>query len=164
MIPIVIDIEASGFGAGSYPIEVGVVLPEGGAYCSLISPQPDWTRWDSDAQRVHGISRELVIAHGRSVEEVASRLNDLLDHQTVYSDAWAFDFPWLALLFDRAGLALRFRVESLRRIMTEDQQRCWEAARQQVTQELGLTRHRASSDAKILQLTYVRTVEMAACG
>ena len=29
MTPIVIDVEASGFGKGSYPIEVGVVLPDG---------------------------------------------------------------------------------------------------------------------------------------
>ena len=34
--PAVLDIEASGFGVGSYPIEVGFVLPDGQSYCSLL--------------------------------------------------------------------------------------------------------------------------------
>ena len=38
MAPIIIDIEASGFGRGSYPIEVGLVLPDGTPHCFLIAP------------------------------------------------------------------------------------------------------------------------------
>ena len=38
----IIDLEASGFGSSSYPIEVGIVLPNGQTYCSLIVPEPDW--------------------------------------------------------------------------------------------------------------------------
>jgi hypothetical protein len=36
----VIDVEASGFGRGSYPIEVGFVLPDGEAVCTLVRPRP----------------------------------------------------------------------------------------------------------------------------
>ena len=34
--PDIIDIEASGFGPDSYPIEIGVALSSGEKYCSLI--------------------------------------------------------------------------------------------------------------------------------
>ena len=31
-LPIIIDIEASGFGRGSYPIEIGYHMPDGESY------------------------------------------------------------------------------------------------------------------------------------
>ena len=74
-LPCVLDIEASGFGRGSYPIEIGFVLPDGTAYCTLIVPDEGWTHWDGDAERVHGISRSLLQRHGRSAHEVAVELN-----------------------------------------------------------------------------------------
>ena len=36
-LPTILDIEASGFGPGSYPIEIGFVTGAGKAWCSLIS-------------------------------------------------------------------------------------------------------------------------------
>ena len=51
--PAVLDVEASGFGRESYPIEVGYVLSGGQTYCSLIRPLPEWTHWDPQAERVH---------------------------------------------------------------------------------------------------------------
>tara|TARA_B100000809_G_scaffold12879_1_gene11818 strand:- start:1149 stop:1406 length:258 start_codon:yes stop_codon:yes gene_type:complete len=36
--PFIIDVEASGFGAESYPIEIGIALAEGSKYCALIIP------------------------------------------------------------------------------------------------------------------------------
>src|SRR3954468_2528729 len=77
-LPCVIDIEASGFGRGSYPIEIGFVLPDGTAYCTLIVPDESWTHWDGDAERIHGISRALLQRHGRSASEVANELNQRL--------------------------------------------------------------------------------------
>ena len=41
--PLIIDVEASGFGATSYPIEVGVALDGRDNFCSLILPASDWT-------------------------------------------------------------------------------------------------------------------------
>lgn len=40
--PLIIDLEASGFGRDSYPIEVGVALDYDRKFCSLIRPQPQW--------------------------------------------------------------------------------------------------------------------------
>ena len=59
-LPTILDIEASGFGPGSYPIEVGLVLPDGDAWCSLIRPEPGWLHWDPSAEQVHGTKVALV--------------------------------------------------------------------------------------------------------
>ena len=106
----VIDIEASGFGARSYPIEVGYVRPDGRAFCTLVRPRRHWTHWDAAAERVHGIARETLLRHGREVDEVAQRLNDDLAGLTVYCDGWAHDYPWLAALYEEAGLGPSFRL------------------------------------------------------
>ena len=50
-IPAIIDIEASGFGRGSYPIEVGFALPDRTSYSFLIKPAQSWTHWSEDAEK-----------------------------------------------------------------------------------------------------------------
>ena len=64
-LPVIIDIEASGFGRGSYPIEIGYYTPEGSSYCTLICPEADWVHWDASAESVHGIQRELLLRKGK---------------------------------------------------------------------------------------------------
>ena len=71
-LPTILDIEASGFGPGSYPIEVGFVTGDGKAWCSLVRPEADWRHWDDKAAAMHGITREHVEQHGRGVEEIAA--------------------------------------------------------------------------------------------
>jgi hypothetical protein len=154
--PTVLDIEASGFGRHSYPIEVGYVLPNGEAFCTLIRPEPEWTHWDPEAERLHHISRELVIARGRPAVEVARLLNSRLVGQTIYSDGWANDYSWLGILFDVADMTPGFRIENLRALLAEGEAARWHAVKQQVSQELGVQRHRASTDARVLQLTFQR--------
>jgi len=158
MVPAVIDVEASGFGAGSYPIEVGVVLPSGRSHCFLVRPVDGWSHWDPQAEAVHGIAREILMARGTEIEEVARNLNEILGGQTVYSDAWGHDRSWLALLFDEAGLSQHFRLESLRALLTDQQLERWQDMRGRVIREIGQARHRASVDALIVQQTYVRTL------
>lgn len=155
--PIIIDVEASGFGAGSYPIEVGVALPDGQTQCFLVKPEPDWNHWDEDSETVHGIRRPLLMTVGKPVREAAALLNQWLVGETVYSDGWHMDRVWLSRLFHAAGMVEAFRLESLRCIMTEDGMRDWDETRAQVLRELSLRRHRASNDARVLQHTYVRT-------
>src|SRR5450432_1969643 len=70
--PIIIDVEASGFGGMSYPIEVGVALDDDTKYCSLILPAPEWDHWDSDAEKVHRIARDILETYGKPVQEVAA--------------------------------------------------------------------------------------------
>jgi len=162
MIPAILDFEASGLGRGSYPIEVGYILSDGHSNCMLIRPEPDWLEWDEQAERLHGISREQLQRHGRSVAEVARLLNHSLAGKTLYSDAWGNDQSWLALLFECAGIPAHFRLESLRSLLSEAQAQVWHSVRQTVIQGSRLKRHRASSDARILQQTFLLSRELAA--
>jgi len=156
MLPTIIDIEASGFGRHSYPIEVGVVLPDRQCLCYLIRPATHWTHWDRKAEAIHGISRQLLLERGEPPEQVAERLNRLLEGRKVYTDAWAHDISWIGKLYELTGITQRFSLESLRRLITEAQIALWNPTKAAVIAELKLTRHRASTDAMILQETYRR--------
>lgn len=146
-----LDIEASGFGLGSFPIEVGFVRDDGHSWCTLIRPEPGWTHWDTDAARVHGIERAALARHGRAATDVARTLNDALAGRTVYCDGWAHDYAWLAVLYEAAGAVPSFRLESVWRLLDERQQPVLAPALQRVRHDTGLVRHRASGDARALQ-------------
>lgn len=154
--PCILDIEASGFGRRSYPIEVGYVLPCGRANCMLVRPPAHWTHWDAQAEQVHGISRSTLLQHGRPVDEVVSRINDDLRGQTVYCDGWAHDYAWLAALFDEAGSAPSFKLESVRVLLDDDHLALLPDLQRAALKELGVQRHRASNDARALQLALRR--------
>jgi hypothetical protein len=154
--PPILDIEASGFGARSYPIEIGYVLADGRARCTLVRPAPHWTHWDEHAERVHGIVRPTLLQHGRDIAEVADQLNHDLAGQTVYCDGWAHDYPWLALLFDEAERSPQFRLESVARLLDDTRLARLDEVRRAAVTELGLARHRASNDARALQLALSR--------
>jgi DNA polymerase III epsilon subunit-like protein len=154
----VIDIEASGFGRASYPIEIGFVRSDGRSFCTLVRPQMHWTHWDAGAEAVHGIARETLVSHGRGVGEIAQRLNQDLGGLTVYCDGWAHDYPWLAALYEEAGLAPAFRLESVRALLDDDRLARLARARREARAALGLARHRASSDARALQWALQRVI------
>jgi hypothetical protein len=151
-LPTILDIEASGFGRGSYPIEVGFAGADGSLFCGLIRPEPDWLHWDCQAEGLHGISRELLLRHGHSASWMAGELNARLAGQVVYCDGWGLDYPWLARLFDAANLRPRFKLDDLRRLLSEQEAQRWRAVTEAVRQRQQFTRHRASSDARVLQL------------
>jgi hypothetical protein len=154
--PTVLDVEASGFGRNSYPIEVGFVLPTGHTYCTLIRPEPDWTHWDEQAAHTHHISRELILQRGLPALDVAHKLNAELRGQTVYSDGWANDFTWLNVLFEAASMSPRFKLENLRGLLSDEEADQWHTVKAQIASERGTQRHRASSDARLIQLTLQR--------
>ena len=156
LMPIVLDVEASGFGRDSYPVEIGYVLPDGSCYCSLVRPEPHWTHWDPEAQKLHHITRDSAMQHGRPPSEVAQELNRTLRGKTVYTDGWGNDYSWLGTLFEAAELTPSFRIDSLRALLSESEARHWQVVKTQVRQELKLRRHRASSDARVLQMTLRR--------
>jgi hypothetical protein len=159
--PIIIDIEASGFGAGSYPIEIGYILASGNTWCSLIKPEQDWLHWDTSAQQVHNISREILLEHGKNASLIAQQLNDGLLNQTVYSDSWVHDYIWMGRLFDAAETTPHFKFKDIRLILNSQQEAAWHTTKNQVVDELGQQRHRASIDAKVLQMTWLRTLELS---
>lgn len=162
--PSIVDIEASGFGPDSYPIEIGVVKGNGERYCALIKPDEGWTHWSQHAENVHGISRSTIVARGRSVREVCQQLNEFLMNQEVYSDAWAHDERWLAKLFRMANMTPSFHLKAIEFIMGEQQFAVWDNVKQQVSDKLKLERHRASSDAFLIQQTYVQTMRAFSAG
>ncbi|PPD18724.1 MAG: hypothetical protein CTY18_05740 [Methylomonas sp.] len=159
--PNIIDFEASGFGFDSYPIEVGVVLNDGRKYCALIKPAEDWQYWDPNAESIHGLSLEVLWSYGKPINLVARELNVFLENKTVYSDGWVVDKPWLSRLFCQSGLTPSFFLSSLEYILKEPQMEIWTQTQHQIMSELALTRHRASSDALVIQETYVRTQQLA---
>lgn len=154
--PAFIDLEASGFGSTSYPIEVGLVLADGRSYSSLILPQAEWKHWDASAETVHGIKRGWLLQHGRPALEVAQEINRQLRGLTVYCDSWYHDFNWLSRLFDAAGMAPSFRLEDLRILLNQEEADSWQATKVLVQREMRLDRHRASNDARVLQATLMR--------
>lgn len=154
--PTVLDIEASGLGRSSYPIEIGYVLPDGHAYCTLVQPEPEWTHWDPEAASLHRITRELLQERGLSARDVAKLLNAQLAGTTVYTDGWANDFTWLNVLFEAAGMSPRFKLENLRSLLSDEEADQWHTVKAQIASERGTQRHRASSDARLIQLTLQR--------
>lgn len=155
--PIVIDVEASGFGNGSYPIEIGVALEKGKKYCSLILPADDWIHWDNGAESVHGISRDILKENGKPIIDVARELNRLLKSKTVYSDGWVVDKPWILKLYNRCNIEPEFYTSPLEMILSEPQMNVWHETKDKILEEMNLQRHRASNDAFIIQQTWIRT-------
>jgi hypothetical protein len=160
-VPPIIDLEASGFGRGSYPIEVGIALESREIHSFLIKPEADWTHWSEEAEQIHGITREQLQAEGMSIEEIALTLNEMLRGQTLYSDAWSFDSSWIGRLFDSAGIVQRFRIETINKLLQHDQVEFWHPTKEAVLQELGLKAHRAAIDVQVLQETYLRISKMS---
>ena len=159
-IPVIIDVEASGFGSLSYPIEVGVIDQLGKRFCSLIKPQGDWTHWDQEAESLHGISRQLLAEKGLSAQQVCLQLNQFLMGQVVYSDGWVVDDTWLIKLFHAANVTKQFHVSSLEMILNEAQMSLWHATKDRLFQQMKEQRHRASSDAALIQNTFVTTQQI----
>lgn len=153
-MPAIIDLEASGFGRGSYPIEVGIALADGSVHALLIQPAESWTHWDDKAEAIHGINREYLMEHGKTPREVAIYLNDLCSGQTLYSDAWSFDSSWLGRLFDEAEIIQRFRLDTITRLLSEDEMSQWSDVKDAMVDELGLEIHRAANDVMLLRETY----------
>lgn len=156
-VPHIIDIEASGFGCDSYPIEVGVILADGARYCSLIRPAVDWTHWGREAEAVHGIKRSILESEGCRVETVAFELNAFLAGKTVYSDGWVVDKPWLIRLFEKARIDMQFTISSLESILKEQQIQYWDQTKANLENQHKIIRHRASNDAWLIQRTFVLT-------
>lgn len=160
-VPPIIDLEASGFGSGSYPIEIGYALENRVVYSCLVKPAPGWTHWSPQAEEIHGISRDMLEREGQSPREVALRLNEALRGKTLYSDAWSFDSSWLGRLFDEAELVQRFRIETINRLLSPAQMEIWHDTKKSLWEELNINRHRAANDVRVLQETYQRVISRA---
>lgn len=105
-----IDLEASGLGAKSWPIEVGWAFPSSSALAMLIYPYKDWPieEWDPAAERLHGVTYKRLQKKGHPIIEVCNTLNKVFTGKKVYSDAPDWDGFWLYRLFSAAGIRQEF--------------------------------------------------------
>ena len=156
-LPAILDIEASGFGKGSYPIEIGVMTDSGKQHSWLIYPEDDWLHWKSEAEALHGISRQQLLDEGIRPSIIADELNELFEGQILYSDGWGFDSGWLNLLYYVTHKKMFFKLETLPRILSEYQLACWDETKAKIEKQHQLPDHRAGSDAFLIQETYKRT-------
>jgi len=121
---ICIDLEASGLGKESYPIEVAWKNDETGEQDSfLINPETadGWHYWDDYAEEMHGIDRDDLRKKGLDIISACKRLNEKLKGKTLISDAFEFDLFWLKRLFQATGMTPDFRMAGLDRVLSKEQ-------------------------------------------
>lgn len=153
--PNVVDVEASGFGSHSYPIEIGIAKSNGERFCTLIKPDKKWQHWSELAQQIHGIPREKLEELGQSPKQTCQALNAFLGDEEVFSDAASHDQHWINKLYSSAKMRPSFKLRAIEYIMEEEQYSVWDDTKQTVAHQLQLIRHRASSDAYLIQQTYM---------
>ncbi len=113
--PCFLDVEASGFGDKSYPIEIAWSNEAGEIQRYLINPAScaDWVSWNADSEKIHGIDRPRLERNGWDPEFVATRLTEDLHGKTVYTDAPDFDDSWVAKLFTAVKQPKPFHCEHI---------------------------------------------------
>ena len=146
----VLDVEASGLGSNSYPIEVGIVLADGTEYQSIIKPAPDWQHWSEDAEIMHGLSRDYIEANGQPIRQVCSELNNLCRNETLYTDCWVYDLPWVLKLFEQAGMYPAFKCMPIESVLNESQITNWVEHKSKIGACSDLKPHRALNDARVI--------------
>lgn len=109
--PCFIDVEASGFGPGSWPVSIAWSDNQGEIRKVLIRPDPGWTHWDPEAQRVHGLGRDVLLRDGLPPAEVEARLAADLRGALAFSDAPDFDAGWIGALYAALGRPMPFRID-----------------------------------------------------
>ena len=115
--PIFYDVEASA-AVGGFPISVGFAVVDvtdrsWTARQKFIRHDPwldDLARWSADAQSVHRIGRDFLLAHGEPAHVVARWLNECLGGKTIFVDTGptGWDSIWTDELFAAAGIERQF--------------------------------------------------------
>ncbi|MBF0261211.1 MAG: hypothetical protein HQL97_05130 [Magnetococcales bacterium] len=107
---LVVDIEASGLHDGGYPTEIAWMDPirDQAATSFLIRPSERWLqgKWDFKAERLTGITREMLIKEGVSLYEVAARFKErMVTADLILTDAPEWDRHWVEALFREAWVS-----------------------------------------------------------
>lgn len=159
---ICLDLEASGLGPDSYPIEVAwkgtSESMEDQSDNFLIDPGSvsEWDFWDDFAEEMHGVCRVELSKEGIAAVEACERLNAALQGLDVVSDAWEFDSFWLRRLFDAADRTMQFRLIGLSDILSPG-----ELIQYRFVCKAQLRRHRAMADVNHI-MQAIRSVKFAA--
>ncbi|HOP19096.1 MAG TPA: hypothetical protein PLV61_08600 [Parvularculaceae bacterium] len=155
-----IDLEASGLGSKSWPVEVGFAFIEGAPQSTLIRPDATWSdeAWDKGAEALHGLTRAELDRDGQNIRDVCRSLNKSLAGAEVYSDAPDWDGFWLFRLFMAANMRQQFAVHDFGKLI-----RPIAGSREGELQEraarLAPRRHRTNDDVRHLQTLYGLAVE-----
>lgn len=150
-------IEASCVGAGNYPVEIGCVLDNNEAYCALVRPGQGWTSWDTQLEKRHGVSREVLELYGKPTQQVAQLLNEFIREREIYLLNGDTALALLSLLYQHGGLEPTFTAASLEQAMSRYQADRWQSVRARVAKQLAAKRRRASNEARIAQMTWQQT-------
>ncbi|MCA1594296.1 MAG: hypothetical protein LC754_17050 [Acidobacteria bacterium] len=153
-LPTFLDCEASSLSQISYPIEIGFSLPDGTVRAYLIRPEWDWSDWDFNAESVHGLSREEIMAHGLPADHVARLLNDALGGRVAYSDAPEFDGFWLERLYEASGVEMEFQLAHFDSLFPDLTPERIAAKSELARYGTPGRQHRAAHDVKFLQELY----------
>lgn len=157
--PPLIDIEASGLHPTSYPIEVAVRV-NGTMHSWLIRPEQHWTHWDEEAERLHGLSRELLHREGLSADVVAEELNSVFSgpQAIVYSDVAHWDDAWLTRLFDAAAVQRRVEVRPIQGLLSVTSLAEFQLALPAIQRANETRRHRAAADVELLLQAFLQAI------
>ena len=119
LYPFIIDIEASSLSEDSYPIEIGWNDGNGNIDSFLINPDSvaGWTDWSSDSEKIHKISRDVLIEKGVDPQYICEKLESNFRNQTFYSDAPDWDLKWIDRLYSVSEYeAPSFKIVNFRRL------------------------------------------------
>lgn len=157
-----IDVEASGLGPHSWPIEVGWVFATGEPRSMLVRPAAHWSMnaWEKSAEVLHRITPQRLITEGHSAIDTALVLNAALGGMAVYSDAPDYDSFWLFRLYDAAGIKPNYQLADLGDLLKP----LWQGEPKDLVamaQETSPHTHRAADDVVHLQTMYRIALEAA---
>jgi hypothetical protein len=82
----------------SFPIEIGIA-DDRGTRAWLIRPRPEWRDWGwtAQAERLHGLSRDVLDRDGLPADQVAAELAEAVHGRPLVADSVLDDY-WLNLL------------------------------------------------------------------
>lgn len=151
----IIDIEASGLGLDSYPIEISVLV-EGVIKTWLIKPLPEWQHWDAKAEKMHGISRDQLNKHGLGALQVLNELTDFIKESSgiIYSDAAYWDADWVDTLFFAFKEKREFHIESIFELFDDKQTSEFNKIKEKLSESGKYRHHRAEEDVKMIFEAY----------
>lgn len=100
---VFLDFEASSLSKKSYPIEIAWVFEDGRSRSFLIRPAPGWTDWSTEAEAIHGISRQMLATEGVAISTIVAKMVATLSGHELYASAPSWDGKWLSTLLRAAG-------------------------------------------------------------
>lgn len=153
---VAIDFEASCLPrhGHSFPIEVGIAIRGDQVRSWLIYPDSGWQGWDwaQEAEALHGISRNHLLAHGRPASAVLAELTAAVGSNRLVADS-SLDQYWLDTLAVAAGHETPLRIDHAGALIEQ-----WRVSAEQVTHAqrradaMQPQRHRAGADARWLSI------------